>query len=57
MTLGIAEKKMETTIMGLTGTIRYILGLYRDNGREIGSYYNGLCKDYREYMGVYIKDN
>ena len=31
---------METTIMGLYGDYRcIILGLYRDNGKENGSYY------------------
>ena len=31
-----------------TGIIGYILGLYRDNGKENGNYCNGL---YMEYMG------
>ena len=55
---------METTILGLgfrvgimenqmEGYIGIILGLYRDNGKENGNYYNGL---YRGYMGVY-RDN
>ena len=35
---------METTIMGYTGIIGYMLGLYRDNGKENGNYY-------RVYMG------
>ena len=32
---------METTgiIIGFIGVIRYILGLYRDNGKENGHYY------------------
>ena len=30
------EKKIETTIMGYMG---YMLGLYRDNGKENGNYY------------------
>ena len=31
---------METTIMGLyRGYMGYILGLYRDNGKENGHYY------------------
>ena len=38
------EKKMETTIMGYIGIIGYILGfilgLYRDNGKENGNYHN-----------------
>ena len=38
--IGIMVKKMETTI------IHYIWGLYRDNGKENGNYYNTL------YMGV-----
>ena len=37
---------MEATIMGFIG---YILGLYRDNGKENGSHYNGF---YRVYIGV-----
>ena len=46
---------METTIMGYMGIIGIIQGLYRDivlvikreNGKEHGNYYNGLCRDYR----------
>ena len=34
---GIMEKKMET--IGITGVI---WGLYWDNGKENGNYYNGL---------------
>ena len=33
------------------GNIRCILGLYRDNGKEDGHYYNGL---YRGYIGVVL---
>ena len=36
---------METTIMGSLGIIWYILGLYRDNGKENGNY-----RDYRGYI-------
>ena len=43
---------METTIMGYIGIIGYILGLYWDNGKENGNYYNGLYRDYRGYIGV-----
>ena len=32
------EKRIETTI----GIMGYILGLYRDNGKENGNYYNGV---------------
>ena len=32
---------MKTTTMGYIGIIRYILGLYWDNGKENGNYYNG----------------
>ena len=39
--MGIMEKKMEITIMGYIGIIGHILGLYRDNGKENGNYYNG----------------
>ena len=41
--IGIMENKMETTIMGFIG---YMMGLYRDNGKENGNYYNGdtYCK-------------
>ena len=28
-----------------------ILGLYRDNGKENGNYYNGVHMDYRVYGG------
>ena len=39
--IGIMEKKMETT--GIIGVIwGYVLGLYRDNGRENGNYYTGF---------------
>ena len=34
---------------GYTGILGYVLGLYRDNGKENGSYYLGL---YRGYMGI-----
>ena len=41
------EKKVET--IGIIGIlIGYILGLYRDNGKENGNY-----KDYRDYNRVY----
>ena len=43
---------METTIMGYIGIIGYILGFYRDNGKEKGNYYNGLYRDYRVYIGI-----
>ena len=35
---------MQATRMGYIGIIRYILGLYRDNGKENGDYYihNGV---------------
>ena len=29
------------------------MGLYRDNGKEYGNYYNGLYRDYRVYIGLY----
>ena len=32
----------ETTIMGYISYIRYILGLYWDNGKENGNYYLGF---------------
>ena len=35
------EKKMKSTIMGY---IRYLLGLYWDNGKENEKYYNGIYK-------------
>ena len=38
---------METIIMGYIGiAIRNIWGFFRDNGKENGSYYNGLYRDY-----------
>ena len=38
--IGIVEKKMETTIMGLYRVegLGYLLGLYRDNEKEHGNY-------------------
>ena len=39
------EKKMKTTIMGYVGVM---LGLYWENGKENGNYYNGL------YIGVML---
>ena len=33
--------------------MRVILGLYRDNGKEKGNYYNGLYKVYRLILRVY----
>ena len=38
--IGIMEKKMEATITGYIGIIGYTLGLYRDNGKENGSYHS-----------------
>ena len=35
---------METTIMGLYRDYKVILGLYWDNGKENGNYYNGLFR-------------
>ena len=32
-------------VMGYKGIIGFILGLYRDNGKEHGNYYNGLYVD------------
>ena len=46
-------EKMETTIMGYIGIIGTILGLYWDNGKN-GNYYNGLYRDYRDYIGVIL---
>ena len=37
---------METTTMGYIGVLQ---GVYKENGREHGNYYNGL---YRVYIGV-----
>ena len=34
------------------GIIGYILGLYRDSGKENGNYYSGL---YRDYKGVGLR--
>ena len=34
---------METTTMGSIGVI---MGLYMDNGKENGNYYNGLYRGY-----------
>ena len=41
------EKKMENEMetAGNIGILRYILGLYRGNGKENGNYYNGLYRD------------
>ena len=33
--------------------MRGILGLYRDNGKENGNYYNGLYRFYRLILGLY----
>ena len=40
----------------LLGSPGLILRLYGDNGKENGNYYNGLYKDYGDYIGV-IWDN
>ena len=40
------EKEIQTTIMGSSGIIGYILRLYWDNGKENGNDYNGLYWDY-----------
>ena len=35
--------------------IRGLLGLYRDNGKENGNYYNALHRDYIGYiLGLYL---
>ena len=39
--------------MGYVGVIGYIWGLYWDNGKENGNYYNGLYRDYRVYIGAW----
>ena len=39
--IGIMEKKMETVIL-YRDYIEVILGLYGDNGKENGIYYNGV---------------
>ena len=33
------------------------MGLYGDNGKENGKYYNGLYRDDRVYIGVILGDN
>ena len=38
--------KLQGLCRDYIGIIGYILGLYKDNGREHGNYYNGLYKDY-----------
>ena len=40
---------METAIMGYIGIIGYILGLYWENGKENGNYYNSFSRDFSEY--------
>ena len=40
--------------MGCIRIIGTILGLYWDNGKENGNYYNGLYRDYRDYIGVIL---
>ena len=41
------EKNMETDIVGCIGIIGYILGLYREKGKENGNSFNGLY--HRDY--------
>ena len=45
---GWMELKMEATIIGyiILGVTGYMLGLYEDNGKEHGKYYNGSYTDY-----------
>ena len=31
-----------------------LFGLYWDNGKENGNYYNGLYRDYRDYIGIIL---
>ena len=44
--------------MGYIGIIGDILGLYLglywDNGKENGNYYNGSYRDYRVYIGAIL---
>ena len=49
---GIMEKNMETTKMGYIG---YILGLYRDNGKENGDYHLGGCYIIGDVLGFRVK--
>ena len=42
---------METTIMGYTGNIGYLLRFHEDHGKENGNYYNGFSRDSRVYIG------
>ena len=41
--IGTMEKKMET-LGPFKGICRVIYGLYRDNGKENGKYYDGLYR-------------
>ena len=43
--IGIMEKKMETTLVYCGG-----IGLYRDNGKDTGNYYN-ILRIYRVIKG------
>ena len=44
--LGLVETRAQ---LGYLDNIGVILGLYRDNGKENGNYYNELYRDYRDY--------
>ena len=49
--VGIMEKKMESTIVGSIG---YILGLYRDDGKENRNYHTGF---YRSVVYLFVQSH
>ena len=58
---GIMEKRMETTIMAYIGTTikgpyiyTYMLGLYRDNGKENGKLWGLYCWVNKGYIRVIL---
>ena len=45
---------MSATVMGYIGIIGYIWGLYRDNGKENGSYYIMIRHIYDRVSGLRV---
>ena len=41
--------------MGYTGITGYVLGLFLDNEKENGNYYNGFYRHYRVHIGVILR--
>ena len=48
----IMQKSQGLRVFHVVAVPVTIMGIYRDNGKENGNYYNGLYRDYRVYVGA-----